>query len=59
MLQAGGDPQTFGGVSWIVPKGVEATADLAGPERERTLLIDLNVGSDFLNHRGDAVLQKW
>ncbi|KAL8882062.1 MAG: hypothetical protein Q9192_007655 [Flavoplaca navasiana] len=34
MLQDGGDPQTFGGVSWIVPKGVDATADLAGPEQE-------------------------
>ena len=59
MLQDGGDPQTFGGVSWIVPKGVDATADLAGPERERTFVLDMNVGPDFLNHRGDTFLQKW
>ncbi|KAI4229419.1 MAG: hypothetical protein L6R36_000873 [Xanthoria steineri] len=34
-LQDGGEPQDVGGVSWIIPKGVVAPTDLAGPESEQ------------------------
>ncbi|CAL8582343.1 hypothetical protein XPA_008010 [Xanthoria parietina] len=34
-LQDGGEAQDVGGVSWIIPKGVVAPTDLAGPDSEQ------------------------